>query len=172
MIPDQMNNQLKNLSKKDLLNLIQILLDKNDHNYQLINHILNKKNQSIKPLKGKIRRSMERDGAYHSAYQMYIDYVRASVDDKSILELSKDVLEYFFIELEAYGHPIPEDLYDYTLDIYESALKSARALKDLESADDLYTMIGVGYEDTYEAFVDIFHMYFSYDDEENIIIDD
>jgi hypothetical protein len=138
----------------------------------LIDHVLNKKKQSIKSLKNKIRRVMERDGAYHSAYQMYIDYVRTSVDDNSILDLSKDVLEYFFIELEAYGHPIPEELFDYTLDIYENALKSARALKDLESADDLHTMVGVGYVDTYEAFIDLFYMYFSYDDEENIVIDD
>jgi hypothetical protein len=172
MIPSELDKKLDKLSKNELLELIKILMDKNDQNYQLIDHILNKKNPSINRLKNKIRRLMERDGAYHSAYQLYIDYVRTSVDDHSILDLSKDVLEYFFIDLEAYGHPIPEDLFDYTLDIYEIALKSARVLKDVESADDLHTMIGVGYTDEHEAFVDLFSMYFSYDDNDNIIIDD
>ena len=167
-----MDKKLDKLSKKELLDLIKIVIDKNGQNYQLIDHILNKKNPSINRLKNKIRRLMERDGAYHSAYHLYIDYVRTSVDNQSILDLSKDVLEYFFIDLEAYGHPIPEDLFDYTLDIYEIALKSARDLKDIESADDLHTMIGVGYTDVYEAFVDLFYRCFSYDDDENIIIDD
>ncbi len=169
MSNDETMKKLEKLTKTELLKLIELMMNKNNNNYQLINNKLNNKNPKSKLLAKKIRKKVESpDGSYYEAYRLLSNYIQTSTDTETILELSKELLEYYFIEIEAYGHRCPETLYDFTLNTYEIALQAANELKDLKAADDLYYMIRFEVDEL-EEFYETFREYFDVDNEDNII---
>jgi len=167
---DEITKKLKKLTKKELFELIKLMMNKNDNNRQLIYNLLNNNNPKTKLLVKKIRREVESpDGSYYEAYRLLTDYVETSTDTKTILELSIELLEYFFIEIEAYDRRYPETLFEFTLNTYEIALKAAFELRDIKAADELYSIIRFE-EEGFEVFLDAFYGYFNIDDDENVIL--
>ena len=167
----EIEKQLEKQTKKELLDLIILMMNKNDNNRQLIDHKINDKNSNKVGLERRIRRKINsHDDSYYETYKLLTDYYEVSLDTKKILELSIGVLEYFFVELEAYGHRYPQTLLDYSLNIFEIALKAAKELLDTESADELYCMIRFEQEGFYECFYEKFFNYFSTDEDDNVVL--
>ena len=167
----EIEKQLERQSKKELLDLIILMMNKNDNNRQLIDNKINDKNSNKAGLERRIRRKIEsHDGSYFETYKLFTDYYEVSLDTQKILELSIEVLENFFIELEAYSHRYPQALLDYSLNVFEIALRAAKELLDIESADELYCMIRFEQEGFYECFYEKFFNYFSTDDNDNVVL--
>ncbi len=168
---DEIIKQLEKHTKKELLDLIVLMMNKNDNNRQLIYNKFNHKNPKTDGLERRIRKEIEHlEGSYSETYKLLTDYVETSTDTEKILELSKVVLEYFFIELEAYGHRYPKSLFDYILNIFEIALKAAKELQDTKSANELYCMIRFEQDGFYDYFYEIFCNYFNTDEDDNVIM--
>lgn len=171
MIFEEIVTQLEKHTKKELLDLILLLMNKNDNNRQLIYNKLNHKNPNTTGLEKRIRRKIKsHDGSYYETYKLLTDYVETSTDTGKILELSKVVLEYFFIELEAYGYRYPKSLFDYILNIFEIALKAAKELQDTKSANELYCMIRFEQEELHDCFNEKLLNYFNTDEDDNVIM--
>lgn len=167
----EIEKQLEKQTKIELLDLIVLMMNKNDNNRQLIDNKIDDKNSNTVGLERRIRRKIKsHDVFYYEVYKLLTDYYEISINKEKILELSKEVLEYFFIELEAYGHRYPETLLDYSLNIFDIALKAAKELQDTESADELYCMIRFEQDGFYDCFYEIFFKYFNTDEDDNVIM--
>lgn len=170
MTIDETMKKLEKLTKTELLDLIELMMKKNDNNHQLINNKLGNKNPKSKTIEKQIIKSFNSNQSYYEAYFIYKNYVDASTDNESILEVSRTLLGYLVDELEDCGLSCPTALYETTIEIYEVALKSAYELKDLEAAEELHGLIGLDYDGVFEGFLDVFYSYFDIDDEDNVIL--
>jgi hypothetical protein len=172
MVKEKVKSKIKTLRKSELVDLIIFLIEKNSNCQKLLSKKLGIRSmENHKLIIKRLRREINNHtGSYYNAYILVKDFAESSTDDHKILEITMEALEYFFIEIDLYGHEVPDSLFDYTLEIYEYAIECAYNLKDFVAADSLYIMVRDDIVGIYEPFEEVFHNYFDFDDEENIII--
>ena len=170
MISEKDYSLLEAKTKRELLDILKIVCDKNENANELLHNILNnKKTSSIRTLKKVYKLLDDPTSDYTQIYLLVKRFLETSISNDDALNVAVKSAERFIDELISYDSMHPDELFDMTMELYDQALSMASCQNHILSGTKLYVMIPSDYDSFYEEFINVFFMYFDVDDEENII---
>lgn len=133
-----MKSKLQKKTKNELISIILQLVSSNPESRQLLHNLMNNetpsKDATLRNIEGELR---YHTGSYRTAYKLFEQFVRTSINQSDILELTMESIGYFLEELALY-HDYPDDLIDAIEDMFCKASEIAGHQSNKQAAKLLY----------------------------------